>query len=124
MNIAQALVRSQSHTEIVHCADTRAEIDALCADAEGSEDLVSQYGYVDIWGTDDDGVEYRLHVTPETPTLLTDEADEAAEPETYEEAAALFRAEFGRDPDDDDGDRGQLWSHVCAARSATNGEAS
>ena len=64
MNIMQALSRSQSHTEIVHCEGTRAEIDGLCAEAEGSVDLVSQYRYVDVWGTDDDGVEYRLHITP------------------------------------------------------------
>jgi hypothetical protein len=64
VNIKQALARSQSHTEIVHCTATREEIDGLCAEAEGSADLVSQYGYVDVWGTDDDGAEYRLHITP------------------------------------------------------------
>lgn len=36
-------------------------------------------------------------------------------PETYEEAAELFAAIFGRQPDADDGDQGDLWSHVCAA---------
>ena len=36
-------------------------------------------------------------------------------PETYAEAAELFRAVFDRAPDADDGDRGGLWSHVCAA---------
>lgn len=36
-------------------------------------------------------------------------------PETYEEAAELFEAIFGRAPDADDGDQGELWSHVCAA---------
>lgn len=64
MNIAEAITRSRSHDEIVRCEDTRAEIDALCAESDGSVDLVSQYGYVDVWGTDDDGGEYRLHVTP------------------------------------------------------------
>lgn len=48
--------------------------------------------------------------------LYFDAEDE--EPETYDEAAAEFRAEFGREPDATDGDQGQLWSHVCAARSA------
>lgn len=67
MNIEQALARSTSHTEIVACTGTREEIDGLCAEADGSTDLVSQYGYVDVWGTDDDGVEYRLHITPEEP---------------------------------------------------------
>ena len=64
MTIEQALARSQSHTEIVRCEATQEEIDGLCAEAEGSCDLVSQYGYVDVWGTDDDGEEYRLHITP------------------------------------------------------------
>jgi len=36
-------------------------------------------------------------------------------PESYAEAAALFRAIIGRDADADDGDQGELWSHVCAA---------
>jgi hypothetical protein len=62
--IEEALSRGQSHTEIVQCTATRAEIDGLCAKADGSVDLISQYGYVDVWGTDDDGVEYRLHITP------------------------------------------------------------
>lgn len=65
MNIKQALARSRTHREIVACVDTRAAIDSLCGKADGSVDLVSQYGYFDIWGTDDDGNEYRLHVTPE-----------------------------------------------------------
>ena len=64
MNIAQAITRSRSHTEIVRCEDTRQEIEALCAEADGYTDLVHQYGYIDIWGTDDDGEGYRLHVTP------------------------------------------------------------
>jgi hypothetical protein len=64
VNIEQALARSTSHTEIVSCTGTREEIDGLCAEADGSTDLVNQYGYVDVWGTDDDGVEYRLHITP------------------------------------------------------------
>lgn len=66
MNIEQALARCRTHDEIVHCADTRGAIDVLCGRAEGSTDLVSQYGYVDVWGTDDEGNEYRLHVTPST----------------------------------------------------------
>lgn len=36
-------------------------------------------------------------------------------PESYEDAAELFRAVIGRAPDADDGDAGDLWSHVCAA---------
>lgn len=65
MNIQQALSRSTSHTEIVNCEDTQAEIDALCAEAEGSVEVNQDgYHYYDVWGTDDDGGEYRLHVTP------------------------------------------------------------
>lgn len=66
MDIAEALVKSRSQTQIVHCTDTRAEIDALCAEAEGYVE-VDQDGahYVEIWGTDDDGEGYRIHVTPE-----------------------------------------------------------
>lgn len=64
MTIEQALTRSRSNTEIVACEATQEEIDALCAEAEGSTDLISQYGYVDVWGTDDDGEEYRLQITP------------------------------------------------------------
>jgi len=41
--------------------------------------------------------------------------DDDGGPETYKEAAELFAAVFGRQPDDDDGDQGDLWSHVCAA---------
>lgn len=63
MNIEQALARSRSHTEIVRCEATQSEIDGLCAEAEGSCDLTAQYGYVDVWGSDDDGGEYRLHIT-------------------------------------------------------------
>lgn len=40
---------------------------------------------------------------------------EADGPESYEEAAELFAAIFGRAPDDADGDALSLWSHVCAA---------
>ena len=65
MNINQALSHCKSHDDIVHCTATREEIDGLCAEADGSVDLISQYGYVDVWGTNDDGVEYRLHVTPD-----------------------------------------------------------
>ena len=36
-------------------------------------------------------------------------------PETYEDAAEIFRAIFGREPDASDGDAGDLWSHCCAA---------
>ena len=36
-------------------------------------------------------------------------------PETYDEAAGLFAAIFGRRPDSTDGDMGDLWSHCCAA---------
>lgn len=64
MNIDQAMQRAATHTQIVRCEATQAEIDAFCARAEGSRDLVSQYGYVDVWGTDDDAGEYRLHITP------------------------------------------------------------
>jgi hypothetical protein len=65
MNIKQALARSRTHGEIVTCADTQEAIDLLRGKADGSVDLVGQYGYVDVWGTDNDGNEYRLHVTPE-----------------------------------------------------------
>ena len=36
-------------------------------------------------------------------------------PETYEDAAEIFAAIIGRAPDASDGDRGDLWSHACAA---------
>lgn len=36
-------------------------------------------------------------------------------PDSYEEAAALFAALYGREPDADDGDQGQIWSLCCAA---------
>jgi hypothetical protein len=36
-------------------------------------------------------------------------------PDTYEDAAELFRALYGRAPEADDGDQGQLWSLCCAA---------
>lgn len=41
--------------------------------------------------------------------------DEDDGPESYEDAAELFAALYGRDPNDDDGDQGQLWSLCCAA---------
>jgi len=41
--------------------------------------------------------------------------DEDDGPESYSDAADLFRAIFGRTPTADDGDAGDLWSHVCAA---------
>lgn len=37
------------------------------------------------------------------------------EPETYEEAAELFEAIYGRKPDARDGDAGTLFSRCCAA---------
>ena len=36
-------------------------------------------------------------------------------PETYEEAAEIFAALYGRRPDADDGDRFMVWSLCCAA---------
>lgn len=36
-------------------------------------------------------------------------------PESYDDAAELFAVVFGRAPDGDDGDAGDLFSHVCAA---------
>ena len=75
MTIEQALTRSTSNDEIVDCYASQAEIDALCGEAEGSCDLVSQYGYVDVWGTDDDGGEYRLHVTPAPVECQCDDRD-------------------------------------------------
>ena len=41
--------------------------------------------------------------------------DEDEGPEDYDEAAAMFAAVFGRAAEDSDGDRFDLWSHVCAA---------
>lgn len=41
--------------------------------------------------------------------------DEDEGPESYDEAAELFAAMYGRRPDDSDGDQHELWSHVCAA---------
>jgi photosystem II stability/assembly factor-like uncharacterized protein len=62
MNLEQAIARSVSNNEIVHCEAAMVDIEAL--DSEGSTDVVSQYGYVDVWGTTDAGDEWRLHVTP------------------------------------------------------------
>jgi hypothetical protein len=36
-------------------------------------------------------------------------------PDSYEEAAVLFRAMYGRSPDSYDGDAGEVFSHACAA---------
>ena len=36
-------------------------------------------------------------------------------PESYEEAAELFAALYGRAPDEDDGDQAGIWSLCCAA---------
>lgn len=36
-------------------------------------------------------------------------------PESYEEAAEVFHAMFGRQPDRDDGDAAALFSACCAA---------
>lgn len=64
MNIRQALARSLTHNEIVACVGTTNEIETICSEADGSCDLVSQYGYVDVWGADEDGQEYRLYISP------------------------------------------------------------
>lgn len=36
-------------------------------------------------------------------------------PSSYWHAAELFEALYGRAPDDEDGDAGELWSLCCAA---------
>lgn len=36
-------------------------------------------------------------------------------PTSYDEAAEVFRALYGRDPDTEDGDMGEVWSLCCAA---------
>jgi hypothetical protein len=36
-------------------------------------------------------------------------------PESYDEVADIFEAMYGRRPDADDGDAGQIWSLCCAA---------
>lgn len=41
--------------------------------------------------------------------------DEDGGPESYEEAAEIFTALYGRAPDADDGDQGEVWSLCCAA---------
>jgi hypothetical protein len=41
-------------------------------------------------------------------------ADDGYEPESYEEAAEVFAALYGRTPDSADGDQGMVWSHCCA----------
>lgn len=40
---------------------------------------------------------------------------EESGPESYSEAAELFRAIFDREPDDEDGSASELFSHCCAA---------
>lgn len=62
MTLEQAIARSVSHNEIARCEATQADLDALCATAEGSCEL-PQYGHTDVWGTTDAGDEWRLHVT-------------------------------------------------------------
>lgn len=49
--------------------------------------------------------------------------DENGGPDSYEQAAKLFAALYGRAPDDDDGDAGEVWSLCCAAVPATGGAA-
>lgn len=41
-------------------------------------------------------------------------ADDGYEPDSYEEAAEIFTALYGRKPDAEDGDQCQVWSHCCA----------
>lgn len=40
------------------------DVDTIVSElsGEGSVDLTTQYGYVDVWGTDDDGNEWRVFV--------------------------------------------------------------
>lgn len=38
-------------------------------------------------------------------------ADESETPDSYQEAADLFRAIFGRVPEQEDGDKGDLFAH-------------
>jgi hypothetical protein len=68
VNLVEAMARSQSHDEIVHCEAAQDEIDGLLAEAEGYVDLTHQYGHWDVWGTDDDGVPWRLAISLEKPT--------------------------------------------------------
>lgn len=42
-------------------------------------------------------------------------------PESYEDAADIFAAIFGRRPHADDGDAHDLWSHACAAAEVARG---
>jgi hypothetical protein len=67
VNLIDAIARSQSHDEIVHCEAAQDEIDGLCSEAEGYVDRTAEpgHGYVDVWGTDDDGVPWRLAITLE-----------------------------------------------------------
>lgn len=64
-------------------------------------------------------------MTTDIARAIVDEYGESedAGPEDYDEAADAFRRVFGRSPVTDDGDQGELWSHVCAAASADGGEA-
>lgn len=43
------------------------------------------------------------------------ECGEDEGPESYGEAAEIFEALYGRQPDSEDGDQGQVWSLCCAA---------
>lgn len=43
------------------------------------------------------------------------ECSEDEGPESYEEAAEVFAALYGREPEPEDGDQGQVWSLCCAA---------
>lgn len=47
--------------------------------------------------------------------LIVREYGENEGPETYEDVAEIFAAIYGRQPDADDGDVGEVWSTCCAA---------
>ena len=65
MNTAEAIARSISHTEITHVS-TAQYSDGMIGELEAEcEDWVKGNDEIEYWGTDDDGNEWRVHVSLE-----------------------------------------------------------
>lgn len=64
MTTEQAIARSVSHNEIVTLDYDAEALDALESESEGSVDNTA-YGVHELWGTTDDGDEWRVHVRAE-----------------------------------------------------------
>jgi hypothetical protein len=60
--IRKLVDQSVSRDEVVRADVTQAELDAAVTRGSGSCDLVSQYGYTDVWGGPDHR-SWRMHLT-------------------------------------------------------------